>query len=155
MLTMTFPEKATDENMPSLNHSYICTQVMKQLLQNHEIMPLTKLTLDIENGLTPDISVYAVEEIKPDFFNDISKYHKMPVLAIEVISSSQNIQDVLEKAERMIQAGIRAVWTVEPYTRAIFVSTDKGEDIVYNQCVESEGIRVDFNKIFEKQVIKN
>jgi Uma2 family endonuclease len=151
MLTMTFPEKATDENMPSLNHSYICTQVMKQLLQNHEILPLTELTLDIENGLTPDISVYTVEEIKPDFFNDISRYDKMPVLAIEVISSSQNIQDVLIKAVKLVDAGVKSVWTLEPYSRTIFLTNkDVRNKLFHNQSVETEGITVDFRKIFEQ-----
>jgi len=45
------------EEMPSLNHSYICAQVMRQLLQDDSIQPLPELTLDIDNGLTLDISV--------------------------------------------------------------------------------------------------
>jgi len=143
------------DNMPSLNHSYICSRILRQLFQNDAVEALSELTLDIDNGLTPDISVYPVEAISPNFFRDIKKIQELPILSIEVMSASQNIQDILEKAERMIQAGIRAVWTVEPYTRAIFVSTDKGENIVYNQSVESEGISVDFKKIFEKQVLKN
>ena len=46
------------EEMPSLNHSYICAQVMRQLLQDDAIQPLPELTLDIDNRLTPDISVF-------------------------------------------------------------------------------------------------
>jgi hypothetical protein len=42
------------------------------------------------------------------------------------------------------------VWTVEPYTRSIFVTTQSGERIVYNDEVESEGIKVDFKTIFSK-----
>ncbi len=59
-------EKA--EAMPSLNHSYICAQVMRQLLQDDSIQPLPELTLDIDNGLTPDISVFKKEIIQPNFF---------------------------------------------------------------------------------------
>jgi Uma2 family endonuclease len=43
----------------------------------------------------------------------------MPVLAIEVISSSQNIQDLLEKAELLVKNEVKAVWTIEPYSRSI------------------------------------
>lgn len=46
------------EEMPSLNHSYICAQIMRQLLQDNLLQPLPELTLDIDDGLTPDISVY-------------------------------------------------------------------------------------------------
>ncbi len=47
--------------MPSLNHSYICAQIMRQLLQDESLQPLPELTLDIENGLTPYISVFQKE----------------------------------------------------------------------------------------------
>ena len=87
------------EEMPSLNHSYICAQMMRQLLQDEKIQPLPELTLDIENGLTPDISVFPKEQIQPNFFEDVLKVKQPPILAIEVISSSQSIQAILEKAK--------------------------------------------------------
>ncbi len=33
------------EKMASLNHSYVCAQIMKQLLQNDGLQPLPELTL--------------------------------------------------------------------------------------------------------------
>jgi Uma2 family endonuclease len=152
MLDIEFPIKEESEKMPSLNHSYICTQILRQLFSYPHIEVLTELTLDIDNGLTPDICVYSSEVINPNFSRDINKLPLMPILAIEIISSSQNIQTLLEKAERMIIAGIKVVWTVEPYTRSIFVTTKSGESIVYNNEVESEGIKVNFKAIFSKSV---
>jgi len=150
MLDITFPEKEKAENMPSLNHSYICTQILKQLLQNSAILPLTELTLNIEKGLTPDISVYTSEKIKPDFFQDVAKYDEMPILAIEVISSSQNIQDVLTKAKKLSEAGISFVLTLEPYTRTVFLTQKETENqIFHNQVVEAGGISINFKSIFE------
>ena len=58
-----------DEEMPSLNHSYICLQILRQLLQNEKVEPLPELTLDIANGLTPDISIFPKEQIQPNFFS--------------------------------------------------------------------------------------
>ena len=86
-----------DEEMPSLNHSYICLQILRQLLQNERVEPLPELTLDIANGLTPDISIFPKEQIHPNFFRDVPKFQQMPILAIEVISSSQTIEELLEK----------------------------------------------------------
>ena len=57
-----------DEEMPSLNHSYICLQILRQLLQDEKVEPLPELTLDIANGLTPDISIFPKEHIHPNFF---------------------------------------------------------------------------------------
>ena len=148
MLDLEFPTDKEETDMPSLNHSYICSQVLRQLFAYDSIEALTELTLDIDKGLTPDICVYPADAIAPNFSRDVTKFQQMPVLAIEVISANQNIQTILEKSERMIQAGVKAVWAVEPYSRTIFVTTQAGEIRVYNQDVESENIKVDFKQIF-------
>ena len=137
-----------DEEMPSLNHSYICLQILRQLLQNERVDPLPELTLDIANGLTPDISIFPKEQIHPNFFRDVSKFQQMPVLAIEVISSIQTIEELLEKAAQLIQAGVKAVWTIEPYSRSVFVTTSSEEKLFHDGIVENEEIQVDFAKVF-------
>jgi Uma2 family endonuclease len=134
--------------MPSLNHSIICADIAEQIYANKHVKALPELTLDIGNGITPDISVYERDKIKADFWKDITRYSEMPVLAIEVISQSQNIQDLLEKAEMLIKNGVKSVWTVEPFTRTVFVMDGKNKQILNNQEVESEGIKVDFRLIF-------
>jgi Uma2 family endonuclease len=136
------------EKMPSLNHSYICAQVMRQLLQDNSIQPLPELTLDIDNGLTPDISVFKKEKIQPNFFEDILKVKDLPILAIEVISSSQSIQAILEKSKLLVNSGVKTVWTIEPYGRSIFVVNKEGKKLFHEDIVESEGIKVDFTKVF-------
>jgi len=134
--------------MPSLNHSYICAQVMRQLLQDDSIQPLPELTLDIDNGLTPDISVFKKEKIQPNFFEDILKIKDLPILAIEVISSSQSVQAIFEKSKILVNSGIKTVWTIEPYGRSIFVVNKEGKKLFHEEIVESEGVTVDFTKIF-------
>ena len=136
------------EEMPSLNHSYICAQVMRQLLQDDAIQPLPELTLDIDNGLTPDISVFKKEQIQPNFFEDVLKMKELPILAIEVISSSQSIQAILEKSKLLVNSGVKTVWTIEPYGRSIFVINQAGKQLFHENMVESEGIKVDFSKVF-------
>ncbi len=144
---MTAIEEIT-EKMPTLNHSYICSQIMRQLLPNERIEVLPELTLAVGSGLTPDISVYLKEEIKPDFWNDITRFDKSPLIAIEIISPSQNIQDLLEKAKILANSGAKAVWTVEPFSHSIWVTTEKETQLFHNTRIESEGIAVDFQKIF-------
>ncbi len=151
MMLAEVEEIITEEDereMPSFNHSYICKEILRQLFQDENNDAFPALTLDIDNGIIPDISVYLRKQVKPDFFRDFAKYPEIPVLAIEVISASQNIQTLLEKAETLIKNGVKAVWTIEPFSRTVFVTTDKGEEIFHNQTVESEGIKVDFKRIF-------
>jgi Uma2 family endonuclease len=148
MLENTEPHDNLTETMPSLNHSYICAQLMRQLLRDDSIQPMPELTLDIENGLTPDISVYARDKIRPDFFEDILKVKDLPDLAIDVISSSQSVQAILDKSRLLVNAGVRAVWTIEPYGRSVFVVTREGKRLHHEECVESEGVKVDFSEVF-------
>jgi Uma2 family endonuclease len=136
------------EEMPSFNHSYLCAEILKTLAQNKAVMPLPELTLDIGNGITPDISVFPKEAVKPNFLRDIPRYPKMPMLAVEIVSASQNIQDLLEKAQFLVEHGVKAVWTIEPFGNTVFVTTKEGEKRFHDQEVESEGIKVDFREIF-------
>jgi len=138
-----------DEDMPSLNHSYICLQILRQLIQNEKFAPLPELTLDIGNGLTPDISVFPKEKIRPNFLRDVIKFREMPILAVEVLSASQTVQELLNKASVLVSSGIKAVWTVEPYGQTIFITTGEGEKFQHDPNVESEGIRVNFREVFE------
>lgn len=137
-----------EKEMLSLNHSVICLRILRQLIENPNIEPLPELTLDVDKGITPDISVYPKAKIRPNFRRDITKFPEMPVLAIEVISASQNIQDLLIKADALVVSGVKTVWTIEPFTETIFVTTKDGEEKLPSQEIESEDIRIDFKKVF-------
>ncbi len=137
-----------EKDMPSFNHSYICAEILEQLYANKAFKALPELTLEIGKGLTPDISIYPKEKVAPNFLKDYPKYPQMPLLAIEIISATQNIQDLLEKAETLIAHGIKTVWTIEPFTNTIFVTTASGVQKFPSQELESDGIKVDFKRIF-------
>lgn len=141
-------ESNQEDEMPSLNHSYVCLQLMRQLVMNENIEPLPELTLDIDNGLTPDISIFPKSRIKPNSFHDIARMQERPILAIEVVSSSQTIQEMLKKAELMVTQGVTAVWTVEPYSKTVFVTTAQGETLFHEEIIETEAVTVDFSKVF-------
>ncbi|MDM8559398.1 Uma2 family endonuclease [Candidatus Parabeggiatoa sp. HSG14] len=144
MLDIQFPLKIKSQDIPSLNHSFICSRILRQLFDNKAIEALTELTLDIGNGITPDICIYPSEIIHPNFSRDITRMQQIPTVAIEVISASQNIQDVLEKAEQLVNEGIKAVWTIEPYTRTVFETKKNKEDILSAQIAEFDNIKIDF-----------
>lgn len=142
-------EAETEEReMPSFNHSFICADIIEQISENKMFKALPELTLAIGNGLTPDVSIYLRNRLKPNYLRDFPKYPEMPIVAIEVISASQNIQDLLEKAQTLVTNGVKAVWTIEPFSNSIFITTKEGEEVFHNQEIESEGIKVDFKKIF-------
>lgn len=148
MIETIIEENQSEKAMPSLNHSYICTELLLQLSQNEDYKPLVELTLAIDNGVTPDISVFPKSSIKPNFFEDVTRFPEMPTLAIEIISSSQNIEDLIIKSQNLVDNGVKVVWTIEPFTNTVFVTTKEGKNRFHNQEIESEGIKVDFRRIF-------
>jgi Uma2 family endonuclease len=81
-------------------------------------------------------------------FCTASKIQQLPILAIEVISPSQSIQAILEKAELLVKAGVKTVWVVEPFGRSIFVISNEGKRLFHEETVESEGMKVNFAKVF-------
>ena len=145
----TFSENQ-EEKMPSLKHSYVCSEIMRQLLADEHIQPLPELTLDIEKGLTPDISVYRKDSIQIEPFGDHVKYDQMPILAIEIVSPSQNIYQLREKSSLLRNHGVQAIWTVEPYAHSVLVNDASGEHLFREESIESANIRVDFARIFRK-----
>ncbi|MGZ8218190.1 Uma2 family endonuclease [Methylomagnum sp.] len=154
MSELEYPTQQTSEVMPSLNHSYLCIEILQKLLADETILRMPELTLDIEKGITPDISIFPRSQIKPNFLRDVVKFQEPPRLAIEILSPIQTIQELLEKAAGLIKAGVKAVWTVEPYGRTVFVTTPEGERIFHGGTLETDGIKVDFSKIFNNSPVK-
>ena len=76
------------------------------------------------------------------------KVERLPLLAIEVISSSQSIQSILDKAKLLVKSGVKTLWIIEPYGRSIFVLDHTGQHLFHEEVVASEGVQVDFAKVF-------
>jgi len=106
---------------PSINHSYICTKIIEHLLKNEGIQPFVELTLDIDKGMTPDISVYKGKSVRPDFLEDKTRCDVIPLLVIEILSPTQGIQELVDKAKILLAAGVPTVWIVDTYARTVIV----------------------------------
>lgn len=145
---MEFSTEIASEHMPSLNHSYVALEITRQLLQNPHIMPLPELTLDIDKGITPDISVFNHDEIQPNFRRDEVRFSLLPKLAIEIVPPSQHPQYLVSKASLMISAGVPTVWTVDPFTETVIVSDSSGDHLTRERLVKTGDIQVDFDQIF-------
>lgn len=133
---------------PSINHSYICTKILASFFETTEFEAFIELTLDIQNGITPDISVFKKKSIKPNFWKDKTKCDQMPLLAIEVLSPTQGMQELIDKAEILLVNNIESIWIIDSYTQSILVFEKNKQTIVHNSTVTSSGITVDFKKIF-------
>jgi len=114
---------------------------------------LTELSLaGGESGeLRPDVCLYPKRGLSRP--RDILRMTEMPLLAVEILSPKQGLDDILEKFERYFQSGIKSCWLVDPTLEIIAVyHTSLQQHVIYSQGeVKDEmlGIRLPLAEIFE------
>ena len=137
--------------MPTTNHAFAQLQLIKVFLpyeKQFTIFP--ELSLEI-NGkhVVPDLSIYPKMEI--DWRHDVTRRKDPPLLAIEILSPSQGMEELMEKARAYFEAGVAACWIVQPYLKTIAVLTPD-ETKVYSEGTivdAGTGIQIQVNQVFD------
>lgn len=129
---------------PSYNHSYLAYRLAR-LMDNEECFNVhIEITLDIDGvDYIPDIAVYPRKPI--DFLHDKVKTEQRPLLVVEILSPRQAINDITDKFELYLQAGIQSCWLVIPPTKTIIVFNDIHQPQSY-----SNGVFVD--SVLKKEI---
>lgn len=108
---------------PSYNHSYLAYQIAKAIDKGDNFNIHIKITLDIDGvDFIPDIVVYQRKAI--DFLHDKIKSEERPLLAIEILSPKQAVNDITDKIEIYLKAGVLSCWLGIPPTKTIIVFND-------------------------------
>ncbi|MDU9050466.1 MAG: Uma2 family endonuclease [Candidatus Electrothrix sp. Rat3] len=108
---------------PSYNHSYLAYRIAKVLDQDEKYNLHIEMTLDISGtDYIPDIVLYKKERI--DFLHDKVKADKPPLLLVEILSPKQAVNEITEKFEVYLQAGVQSCWLVIPPTKTIVLFQD-------------------------------
>lgn len=107
-------------DMGSYNHSGVQAKLAGLLIGLGKYSVFTELSLEINKlEYRPDISVYPKRGLsKP---RDIMKMIDMPLLAIEILSSRQAMDELIDKFDVYFSAGVKSCWMVEPAIEAITV----------------------------------
>ena len=144
-------ERERGKPMPSKLHSVVQTNLLIQFARYRpDLQGLSELTLRL-NGreLTPDISVYADLEI--DFTRDEMQVLEPPLLAVEISSPTQGIQDLVDKARYLMEHGVESCWIIQPPLRTITVFTPDMDSTTYSSGVVPDpatGIEVELDDVF-------
>jgi Uma2 family endonuclease len=135
---------------PSINHSGVQVALSAALFNLKQYSVFAELSIEIEGKeYVPDICVYSKREI--DFIHDIFRMTEMPLLAIEILSSSQIIQDLTEKIEIYLKAGVQSCWLVIPTTRTVTIYSHSKKFESYSKGQvrdETLQISLELNEIF-------
>jgi len=153
------------QNMGSLNHSIVQAQITGMLVSDARFTIMIELSLDISQVDLTQFGLKTKEELKPDIClypksiwlqrRDVLKMTDMPLLAIEVISPKQGIDDILAKFDAYFALGIKSCWLITPALKAItvysqpdhFNTYDMNDTEIVDDIVD---IRLPINKVFRR-----
>ncbi len=66
----------------------------------------------------PDVAFVSKDRVPDDLWQE---FDGAPDLAVEVVSSTDALKDIYEKALEYLDAGCRLVWIVEPFSQTVMV----------------------------------
>jgi Uma2 family endonuclease len=122
--TLSDYEIERQKPMPSFNHSVIQLNLGAELRYRYKdsYRIASELSLDLSDWPSvPDICIYP--KMPLDLRNDITTVTDPPLCAIEIISPSQSLHELVDKAARYFQHGVRSCWIVLLPLANIYVFT--------------------------------
>lgn len=144
-------EREREKPMPSKLHS-LAQKRLIQLLGSFEppYLVFSELTLRLgERDLTPDLCIY--REVEIDFTQDETRMTDPPLVAVEIASPIQGIQDLIDKIRFLLEHGVQSCWLVQPQLRTITVFTEDAEPKTYSEGAVADpvtDITVDLSEVF-------
>jgi Uma2 family endonuclease len=139
--------------MPSKLHGYVQSKLISNLdkLYGDKYSLFSELSLQLNTwDSVPDISIFPKMEI--DYSEDEIKVTEPPLCAIEILSPSQSLQELISKARRYFSYGVKSCWLVIPGLKNIYVfsSPDRYQIFRDHQTLSDPVIEVslELSKVF-------
>jgi len=120
------------QKMPSRNHSLTVGRITGLLFNEERFTVMPELSLDTsqtdlsqfglkaKDELVPDVCLYPCEVDRSEPLDEL-KMEQMPLLAIEVLSPRQGVNDIIAKFQAYFTLGVKSCWLVIPATESITV----------------------------------
>lgn len=145
-------EQERGKPLPSRNHGYIQATITGAILEYRDsYTPFGELTLQLGDlRVTPDVCVYP--KMSLNFQEDEARMTEPPLLAVEIVSPTQSTQDVVDKINDMLDAGVESCWLVQPAMETVTIYTaDAKPHTVSEGTVEDPAtdIAVEISAIFD------
>ena len=85
----------------------------------------------------PDTTVgidvaYISAAVAADDGGDSTIIEGVPVLAIEILSPHDQVEEIEEKVDTYLDVGVQAVWVVNPYRKTVLVARPGQEPVLFN-----------------------
>lgn len=139
--------------MPSKAHSIVQMNIGTELNTRYrkQYRVMSELSLELEGWQSvPDIAVYSYFEM--DFLHDEIRMTEPPLCAIEILSATQGILSLSDKANQYFENGVKSCWIVIPQFKTVYVfsSADHYDTFVGEEVLKDEvlGVELPLGEVF-------
>lgn len=114
-------ERERGKPVPSLNHGVVQSRLIAAFSRYaKEYSIVSELSLELDGRpYVPDVSIYPA--LQMDWRHDHVKKTEPPLMAVEILSPTQPLDDLVRKADAYFEAGVKSCWIVQPVLEAIVV----------------------------------
>ncbi len=116
---------------PGFAHSSVQANLTGEFLKHRAFRACSELDIQL-NGrpLRPDLCLYPREPL--NLKREIYRRTDPPPLAVEIVSAGQGLDEVMEKTEFYLSAGVQSVWVVVPPVRTVTICTPDGQEQTFS-----------------------
>ncbi|RKZ91405.1 MAG: hypothetical protein DRR19_07285 [Candidatus Parabeggiatoa sp. nov. 1] len=148
------------QQVGSLNHSLAQARITTLLSNNDKFTTFIELSLDASQIDLSQFGLKAKEELKPDIclypntvwfsdgLTDTIKMSEMPLLAIEIISPTQGINEIFALSVKSCWLVVPAIKSVTVYSQPTHFKTFADEGEIIDNALD---IRLPLKMIFTRQ----
>ena len=152
--TLSEYELERGKPMPSKNHAIIQTALSFALYEQYrkQFSILSEVSIKLANDkATPDIAIFPL--LSFDWKHDEITLTEPPLTTIEILSPSQALSILTDKAEDYFSIGVKSCWIVLPQLTTILTMQASGRTTTYFQIGDTltdpaTGITLEIKSIF-------
>ena len=140
--------------MPTQQHSTTQANLLAALIPRHKkrFRFMSELTIELgKKTAVPDISIYPYYPIEWGAEDPAAKAEP-PLVAIEIISPSQTLTEIRDKARKYFAQGVKSCWIVQPELQIISVLHPGEKPRTFDTGMVEDtlvGIQIPIEEVFE------
>ncbi len=152
--TLSEYELERGKPMPSKNHAFIQTRLGFALYEQYrkQFSILSEVSIKLANDkATPDIAIFPL--LSFDWKHDEITLTEPPLTTIEILSPTQALSILTDKAEDYFSIGVKSCWIVLPQLTTILTMQASVRTTTYFQIGDTltdpaTGITIDIKSVF-------
>lgn len=131
-------------------HSAVQANLVSEFTKHRDFRVYSELDLRLAGRESrPDLSVYRREPL--NFRAGITHREDPPVLAVEILSTKQNLDELFRRADHLLAAGVKSFWLVTPQLRTVTILLPDGLEESHRAGIVTDpatGVTADLDAVF-------